>query len=1437
MADEKGMLGSAVDSVRKFGQTVEKAKTPIERMNQTFEQLSVTGNTFGNDMIKMQMAATNARMPIEKFAELLQSNNDIMGTLGGSVSKGTQVFSDLAKVYHSSGLTENLRQMGFTTGELNEVLALTVGFQKSTFENTKEGQAKAAASAAQFALELDQLTQLTGVSRKEQEDNLKKAQADMKLEAKFRLIGLEQGEEAEKRARDQFKNNYAQMAAKGMGDLYKEYFATGTAMSKSAQTQMGMYGQAGMNAAKSATELSRGNTELAKVYTERASIEAMKLQKDKAFLQTSIYAGGEAGEASRNLMKANDTAYHGMQNVAKGSGDVEAAMKKQVAAIQEEQKARSGITQSIRTLGIVIDDLNAAASTRTLGELNRKGGDIDKAGRRLSESMLMTKAGDNPEDIARRYNQARIQQEKDAEKGKFSPATRQDRLEGTVGMFTDIGTGLAQGTAKAVTTAYDKGIIPAIQGALQDAKVGIMNVGTLKVTKEETGRAGGTLGETGRAIETKDVMALLHKGEMVLTPEQQKNLIQNVRTEAIGDVLNRVVAAQGSRTSDATKLPGIDLQKIAKDIATTTSKVEIINWPKNFGQVQVATEKKAEDKKAEDKKAEDKKAEDKKSETPKISEAEARKMWEEKQRDLNNQIPTQASVRAVDNAIENKKSNTKVTIDGKDVDPNSPEGQAVIKKLENEEKKLRELFNGKFDTQKAMDMVKDLQGTMPVPKIEESTGMKLKNAETMITETQNVTGGGDNIVRRNAEEAEQEKKREELYQRQMERQAKINDLAKAKEAATERGDQASAAMDTMMAKGQREGKSKEEIEGSEAFKKANQEMKQAYREAENISKDMGKLIVAPLTDAKVEVKSNSEKIKEDMKEALPVQGIRDKTEEMNKLAERRTEIEERLLERQGEVDGLKALANERALTEEEQAQLKLAENGVIRAQNNLKSNLEQQKELDEALGIAKKESDNKILEQTEKANEAQIESVGGMTDAAVAAQSAFMQEINEMFDMPSQVISDAQDSMMKELNEMFDMPSQVISDAQDSMMQETNEMFDMPSQVISDAQDSMMKELNEMFDMPSQVISDAQDSMMQETNEMFDMPSQVISDAQDSMMQELNEMFDMPSQVISDAQDSMMKELNEMFDMPSQVISDAQDSMMQELNEMFDMPSQVISDAQDSMMQELNEMFDMPSQVISDAQDSMMQELNEMFDMPERGEFEEDEYGEGGEDIVLPKEPEEDYIGLALKEFKDQVSGLKEFEEDEYGEGGEAIGGELDRSFEEDEYGAGNDLIGGTDPGDASVAGFDAAEPLAMSNNFVDFGESNPKAAEQEGQADVAPLSMGDFTMGPDGLPIPKPRSQAKTIENQSDAETRRLQRQNDAKKEDKDKEDSKKNDDKKTSTTGTEKQATKTLDDVVKTLESLNSSMNKLINKVEETGRAQVSAVKANNGNLYNRA
>jgi len=604
---------------------------------------------------------------------------------------------------------------------------------------------------------------------------------------------------------------------------------------------------------------------------------------------------------------------------------------------------------------------------------------------------------------------------------------------------------------------------------------------------------------------------------------------------------------------------------------------------------------------------------------------------------------------------------------------------------------------------------------------------------------------------------DQKKQEEEINKRRAERDAKISQLGKDKESAIERGDKASAAMDTMMSKGQREGKSKEEIEGSEAYKNANKEMKEAYREAENISKEMGKAIFSPLTDAKEEVKSNSEKIKEDMKEALPVQGMRDKTEEMNKLAERRTEIEERLLERQGEVDGLKALASERALTEEEQAQLKLAENGVIRAQNNLKSNLEQQKELDEALGIAKKESDNKILEQTEKANKAQLESVGGMTDAAINAQDTFMQQINTLFDMPSEAAAEAQDAFMQEATALFDMPER--DEFEEDEYGQGGEDVVLPEEPEKDYISLAMKDFADQ---------------------------------------------------VQGLTDSQMLEANE-------------------------------------------------AQQGEGSMDSA---------------FAEDEYGQGGEDVVLPEEPEKDYISLAMKDFADQIIGLKEFEEDEYGQGGDAIGGKMDPAFAEDEDDyvsqalkdfssqlpetmnpMADDAAFAAGPGDASVAGIDYAEPPppqqesrtgdanvaeAMASLQKTLPQANPSAkSEPSSKPQYSKIDMGMFTLGSDGMPVPKAKVQGQTHASGAQAEREKT------KQEDKkatqatvravdnkiDKDQGKKSE----SGSTTPGKQTKTLDDVVKSLDQLNMNIGRLTNKVEESSRQQIQATKNLNGNLFN--
>jgi hypothetical protein len=125
------------------------------------------------------------------------------------------------------------------------------------------------------------------------------------------------------------------------------------------------------------------------------------------------------------------------------------------------------------------------------------------------------------------------------------------------------------------------------------------------------------------------------------------------------------------------------------------------------------------------------------------------------------------------------------------------------------------------------------------------------------------------------------------------------------------------------------------------------------------------------------------------------------------------------------------------------------------------------------------------------------------------------------------------------------------------------------------------------------------------------------------------------------------------------------------------------------------------------------------------------------------------------------------------------------------------------------------------------------KANGPASEANFAPLTMGDFTLGPNGMPIPKPKAEAKGIPNEVKKDEKKAQEEK-KQKDVQEAADTKKQEQKPSETT--QKKENKTLDDVVKTLEILNSNVNRLISKVEETGNKQVSATKSMSGNLFNR-
>ena len=1232
MADSVNQLTDGAGKVAKgfegLAAGTRKVRDAIKDTHSTFEALSGTGNRFNNDMVELAIAAANARMPLKDFANLLKDNSENFAALGGNVSKGGQVFTDFSKAFHTSGVAENLRQIGFTTGELNEILALSVGFQKSSFDKSAEGQRKAATGAAEFAYELDRLTQLTGQSRREQEDNLKRAQADMKLEAKFREIGFAKGPEEEAKARAMFKENFAVFAAKGMGDMYKEMVAMNTVTSQAAQTQFAISGKAGQAAMQSAIELGRGNTELAKAATERAEIEVMNLQRSRAFNRIAMYASGTVGEVARQTMAANDKAYHGMLSTMKEYGidvnNVNEALKKQAEEIKKEQNARSGITSALITSKMQLEAAYAGFMERIVGGVN-KNKELNDSLLTFSKQFSQTQPGDLPKDTMKRFEQA-LKEQKPGGTPANAASTQEmyARLFGQAGgdFAVQLGSKISSGLVD-MTRSMVSGGLGAIDNIINAVDINLS--GDIKTNKEpKTGRAGGTLGETGNVVEPKDVHALLHKGEMVLTPEQQRNMMTNVRTDAIADIMHKMVNTS-SKTGPADTFAVKDLQKIAKDITSVASKVEVINWPKNF--MGVAANPPAQTKPSETKPTEVKpsdKKEEKKSDP---------------RQELAKQMPTQASVRSVDNQIDRAEEirNAMPSI-----------ASLFIKDQEDELETAAEQFSGVF---------KDL---IPI---------------------------------------------QELETTQEEFRSKFNENQKRL---------------------------------IEDYKNSSEENRFFAAEEQRAAMEQ---------DLKLLQTKNAE--------------IERLTEERNKR-ELTEEEEFQLAEETMNRDAL------RKLVEDRQDHIDVIENIDQYAY---------ERDLEKQVENAKVFADQKAKAQSEE-----LESLGGITDAALQARQEFLNQLDSSF--TEDEYGEGGDAIGGEMDRAF------VED-EDSYVAEALKAFN-----------EQVPKLTTTF------------------NEFSENAEEVDSTS------EFND-YNNPETAITD----LTEQIQGLKEFEQDEYGDGGEAIGGEMDSAF-------AEDEDSYVAEALKGFQnlIPDSMIDDAA-----------------------YAAGPGDASIAGF---DHVAGKLKKFQDLVPTTIEFSDDmRAGEDIQPIATGTDSMAEDAAYAAG--------PGDASIAGFDhvaealkgfqnlipdsmiddaayAAGPGNASVAGIDYAEEKDqrlnvsgldKKGKPQTESNFSPITMDMFTLGPDGLPIAKPKAEAKTIpaavkkdENQSDAETKRLQRQNDAKKA----EDDKKSEPKPAITEA--KPQSKTLDDVVKILESLNTSIGKLTQKVEETSNKEISAMKSMDGNLFKR-
>lgn len=152
----------------------------LEGQVDNFRDLSEVGAGFGNSVLGLTRAATDAGMGVAQFSEFVGQNSQNMMLLGGTTTEGAKQFGQLTRQIRNSN--KDFQGMGFTFEALNEhtveymdQLAMQGRLSGMSQDQLRKG-------SEDYLMQIDRLAKVTGKSRKEAEALLKKQSAEANVQ-------------------------------------------------------------------------------------------------------------------------------------------------------------------------------------------------------------------------------------------------------------------------------------------------------------------------------------------------------------------------------------------------------------------------------------------------------------------------------------------------------------------------------------------------------------------------------------------------------------------------------------------------------------------------------------------------------------------------------------------------------------------------------------------------------------------------------------------------------------------------------------------------------------------------------------------------------------------------------------------------------------------------------------------------------------------------------------------------------------------------------------------------------------------------------------------------------------------------------------------------------------------------------------------------------
>jgi hypothetical protein len=166
----------------------------------------------------------NFRLSLQDLGQLTQlfaENAKSLALFGGTVTAGAKSLGQLRKIITTTGLEGEFMALGMNTQEINEAMAGYVATQVSTGRIQRMNTDQLVSGTEAYVKQMDELTKLTGVSRKEAESQIEANMRNERFAATVEKVRREQGDEAAENLRRNMAFLSAQYpdTAEGLKDI------------------------------------------------------------------------------------------------------------------------------------------------------------------------------------------------------------------------------------------------------------------------------------------------------------------------------------------------------------------------------------------------------------------------------------------------------------------------------------------------------------------------------------------------------------------------------------------------------------------------------------------------------------------------------------------------------------------------------------------------------------------------------------------------------------------------------------------------------------------------------------------------------------------------------------------------------------------------------------------------------------------------------------------------------------------------------------------------------------------------------------------------------------------------------------------------------------------------------------------------------------------